>query len=81
MGDYESARKHLALYLDVKENAAAHKLNGEIHEKLKQPEKALGCYKRAHDLEPSNDLVSKICGLLVTLPIEPGVAKYWVGVS
>ena len=62
-------------------SAVAHKLNGQIFEKLKQPEKALGCYKRSYELDPSNDLVLKICGLMITLPIEPGRAKYWVEVS
>ena len=78
-------------------SAVAHKLNGQIFEKLKQPEKvllamllrlvginlfqALGCYKRSYELEPSNDLVLKICGIMTTLPIEPGRAKYWVEVS
>jgi hypothetical protein len=62
-------------------SALAHKLNGEIFEKLKQPENALGCYKRSFELESSNDLVLKVCGLMITLPIDPVRAKYWVEVS
>ena len=79
--DYENARRYLATYLVEKDTSAvAHKLNGQIFEKLKQPEKALGCYKRSYELDQSNDLVLKICGLMVNLPIEPGRAKYWVEV-
>ena len=62
-------------------SAVAHKLNGQIFEKLKQPEKALGCYKRSYEIDPSNDLVLKICGLMIDLPIQPGRAKYWIEVS
>ena len=87
--------------LEKDTSAVAHKLNGQIFEKLKQPEKvfliyvfmfrlyyqiqlyfkALESYKRAYDLEPSNDLVLKICSLMLELPIEPGRAKYWVEVG
>ena len=62
-------------------SAVAHKLNGQIYEKLKQPEKALNCYKRSYKLDPSSDLLLKICALMVTLPIQPGRAKYWVEVG
>ena len=49
VGDYESARRHLATYLLEKDTSAvAHKLQGEILEKLGQPEKALPSYKKAH---------------------------------
>lgn len=76
----------------------AHKLNGQILEKLKQHEKvktffmltipvaslkllqALDSYKRAYDLEASNELVLKICSLMLELPMEPGRAKFWVEV-
>ena len=86
----------------------AHKLSGQILEQLKQPDKALACYKKAQvnyccvsdtgiavcnspslivtdisssqELEPSPDLVTKICGLMAELPVEPGRAKYWVEV-
>ena len=38
--DYENARRYLASYLLEKDTSAvAHKLNGQIFEKLKQPEK------------------------------------------
>ena len=49
VGDYESARRHLATYLLEKDTSAvAHKLQGEILEKLGQPERALPAYKKAH---------------------------------
>ena len=49
VGDYESARRHLATYLLEKDTSVvAHKLQGEILEKLGQPEKALPAYKKAH---------------------------------
>ena len=41
---------------------------------------ALESYKRAYELDQTNDLVLKICGLMLELPIEPGRAKYWVEV-
>ena len=41
---------------------------------------ALDSYKRAYDLEASNELVLKICSLMLELPIEPGRAKFWVEV-
>ena len=41
---------------------------------------ALESYKRAYELEASNDLVLKICALMLELPMEPGRAKYWVEV-
>merc|ERR1719228_3288315 len=42
---------------------------------------ALACYKKAQELDPSPDLVTKICGLMAELPVEPGRAKYWVEVG
>ena len=42
---------------------------------------ALESYKRAYELDQTNDLVLKICGLMLELPIEPGRAKYWVEVK
>ena len=41
---------------------------------------ALDSYKRAYDLESSNELVLKICSLMLELPMEPGRAKFWVEV-
>ena len=41
---------------------------------------ALESYKRAYELDQTNDLVLKICGLMLELPIVPGRAKYWVEV-
>ena len=41
---------------------------------------ALDSYKRAYDLDASNELVLKICSLMLELPMEPGRAKYWVEV-
>ena len=59
VGDYESARRHLATYLLEKDTSAvAHKLQGEILEKLGQPERALPAYKKAH--------VSLICSSKLT---------------
>ena len=82
MKDYESARIYLAKYLDEKgSNAAAHKLNGQIFEKLNQPETALGCYIRSYEIKPSNDLVWKICGLMTDIPVKPELARYWAEVG
>ena len=40
--DYESARRYVSIYLQEKDTSAvAHKLNGQILEKLKQHEKVL----------------------------------------
>ena len=99
MEDYENAKRYLASYLLEKDtNSVAHKLNGQISEKLNLPEKvsgkyrarllqlkfcvkALESYKRAYELDQTNDLVLKICSLMLEQPIEPGRAKYWVEVS
>jgi hypothetical protein len=71
----------LATYLLEKDTSVvAHKLQGEILEKLGQPEKALPAYKKAHELEASADLVNRICRIMADLPVEPGRAKYWVEV-
>lgn len=80
--DFENARRYLGSYLLEKDTSAvAHKLNGQILEKLKQPAQALESYKRAHELEASMDLVVRICTLMAALPLEPGRAKYWVEVG
>ena len=43
--DFESARRYVASYLQEKDTSAvAHKLNGQILEKLKQHEKVLGYF-------------------------------------
>ena len=80
--DYQNARRYLATYLGENETSAlAHKLNGQICEKLLEPEKALECYKSSFELDSSNEMVLKICGLVITLPIQPDSAKYWLEVN
>lgn len=52
VGDYESARRYVSCYLEVKEDAAgAHKLLGQTLEALGQKEAALAEYKWSLELE------------------------------
>lgn len=75
--DYDKVCRYLAKYLEEEgTSAAAHKLNSQIFEKLKQPGTALECFIRAYEIKPSNDLVLKICGVLTELPID--WVRHWV---
>ncbi|XP_015598012.1 E3 SUMO-protein ligase RanBP2 isoform X2 [Cephus cinctus] len=82
VGEYESARKYVSSYLEVRENVpGAYKLLGQTLEALGQKEAALAQYKASLELEPKQDnLVLKVCDLLGDMNIEMdvGMARYWV---
>lgn len=61
MGDYESAKRYVSMYLLVKEDAPlAHKLLGQIWEKLGHNDRALTSYKSSLESDPNQpDLVLK----------------------
>ncbi|XP_063976439.1 E3 SUMO-protein ligase RanBP2-like [Diachasmimorpha longicaudata] len=82
VGDYESARRYVFSYLEVKsESSGAHKLLGQIYEALGQKEAALAEFKQSLELEArQDDLVLKVCELLSEMEIGLDVnrIKYWV---
>ncbi|XP_015115458.1 E3 SUMO-protein ligase RanBP2 [Diachasma alloeum] len=82
VGDYESARRYVSSYLEVKsESSGAHKLLGQIYEALGQKEAALAQFKQSLELEArQDDLVLKVCELLTDMDIGLDVnrMKYWV---
>ncbi|KAK0080119.1 hypothetical protein PV325_000425 [Microctonus aethiopoides] len=81
VGDYESARRYLSSYLEVKnESAVAHKLLGQIYEALEQKESAFAQYKQSLELDGrQDDLVLKVCELLVDTDVGMDInrMKYW----
>ncbi|KRT82309.1 Anaphase-promoting complex subunit 3 protein, partial [Oryctes borbonicus] len=68
VGDYEQARRHVTIYLNVKpESAEAQQLLGKILEKLGKYDAALEAYRTSLDLDPKqNKLVLKVCELLAS---------------
>lgn len=56
VGDYESARRYVSSYLEVRDSSAgAHKLLGQTYEALGQKEAALNEYKTSLELEAKQD--------------------------
>ncbi|XP_058807194.1 E3 SUMO-protein ligase RanBP2-like isoform X2 [Phymastichus coffea] len=81
VGDYESARRYLSQYVEVRKEAKAHKLMGQILEALGNKENALVQYKHAFELDGrQEDLILKVCELMADYDIEIDVnrAKYWI---
>uniref|UniRef100_A0A0C9REL7 RANBP2 protein n=1 Tax=Fopius arisanus TaxID=64838 RepID=A0A0C9REL7_9HYME len=82
VGDYESARRYVSSYLEVKsESSGAHKLLGQIYQAQGQKEAALAQFKQSLELESrQDDLVLKVCELLADMEIGLDVnrIKYWV---
>ncbi|XP_011170959.2 E3 SUMO-protein ligase RanBP2 [Solenopsis invicta] len=82
VGDYETAKRYVFNYLEVRDNSAsAHKLLGQAYEALNQKEAAFNEYKTSLELEArQDDLVLKVCELLVDIDIAMDVSKlkYWV---
>ncbi|XP_053160760.1 E3 SUMO-protein ligase RanBP2-like isoform X1 [Hemicordylus capensis] len=78
--EYELAKRYISTYLSVQErDPKAHKFLGQLYEAEKNLEKAVGCYKRSVELNPTQkDLVLKIAELLCNNDITDGRAKYWV---
>ncbi|XP_034970725.2 ranBP2-like and GRIP domain-containing protein 4 isoform X2 [Zootoca vivipara] len=78
--EYELAKRYISTYLSVQErDPKAHKFLGQLYEAEENIEKAVGCYKRSVELNPTQkDLVLKIAELLCSNDITDGRAKYWV---
>ncbi|CRK98616.1 CLUMA_CG012135, isoform A [Clunio marinus] len=82
VSEFELARDWLQRYLDIRtEDAAAHKLMGEIYEHLKKPEQAITSLQRSYGINSKqNDLIKNICRLFLVnngWSSSPGKAKYW----
>uniref|UniRef100_A0A8C6Y8M0 E3 SUMO-protein ligase RanBP2 n=1 Tax=Naja naja TaxID=35670 RepID=A0A8C6Y8M0_NAJNA len=78
--EYELAKRYISIYLSVQErDPKAHKFLGQLYEAENNIEKAVGCYQRSVELNPTQkDLVLKIAELLCSSDITDGKAKYWV---
>ncbi|XP_044284139.1 E3 SUMO-protein ligase RanBP2-like isoform X2 [Varanus komodoensis] len=78
--EYELAKRYISTYLGVQErDPKAHKFLGQLYEAEDNIEKAVGCYKRSVELNPTQkDLVLKIAELLCNNDVADGRAKYWV---
>ncbi|XP_067419725.1 E3 SUMO-protein ligase RanBP2-like isoform X2 [Emydura macquarii macquarii] len=78
--EYELAKRYISTYLNVQErDPKAHKFLGQLYEAEDNIEKAVGCYKRSVDLNPTQkDLVLKIAELLCDSDVTDGRTKYWV---
>ncbi|XP_074847123.1 ranBP2-like and GRIP domain-containing protein 4 [Carettochelys insculpta] len=78
--EYELAKRYISTYLNVQErDPKAHKFLGQLYEAEDNIEKAVGCYKRSVELNPTQkDLVLKIAELLCDNDVTDGRTKYWV---
>uniref|UniRef100_A0A452J4I4 Uncharacterized protein n=1 Tax=Gopherus agassizii TaxID=38772 RepID=A0A452J4I4_9SAUR len=78
--EYELAKRYISTYLNVQErDPKAHRFLGQLYEAEDNIEKAVGCYKRSVELNPTQkDLVLKIAELLCDNDVANGRTKYWV---
>ncbi|KYO41367.1 E3 SUMO-protein ligase RanBP2 [Alligator mississippiensis] len=78
--EYELAKRYISTYLSVQErDPKAHRFLGQLYEAEDNIEKAVGCYKRSVELNPTQkDLVLKIAELLCKNDVTDGRGKYWV---
>ncbi|KAK2839618.1 hypothetical protein Q5P01_013358 [Channa striata] len=78
--EYELAKRHVSEYLKVQErDPKAHKFLGQLFEREGDINKAVGCYKRSVDLNPTQkDLVLKVAELLVGKEECDSRADFWV---
>ncbi|NWR80661.1 RBP2 ligase, partial [Centropus unirufus] len=72
--------RYVSAYLNIQErDPKAHRFLGRVYEAEDNIEKAVGCYKRSVELNPTQkDLVLKIAELLCNNDTTDGRAKYWV---
>ncbi|XP_014212224.1 E3 SUMO-protein ligase RanBP2 isoform X2 [Copidosoma floridanum] len=76
VNDYESARRYLSRYIEIRKEPKAHKLMGQILEALGQKEAALTQYKYSFELNAKQeDLIFKTAP---DVGIDVNQAKYWV---
>ncbi|XP_044119732.1 E3 SUMO-protein ligase RanBP2 isoform X1 [Neovison vison] len=78
--EYDLAKKYITAYINVQErDPKAHRFLGLLHEVEENIDKAVECYKRSVELNPTQkDLVLKIAELLCKNDVTDGRAKYWV---
>ncbi|KAM4699561.1 E3 SUMO-protein ligase RanBP2-like [Discoglossus pictus] len=78
--EYELAKRCVSSYINVQErDPKAHKFLGHLFEIEGNVEKAVGCYKRSVELNPTQkELILRIAELMCTLNVVDGRAKYWV---
>uniref|UniRef100_A0A8C0KC89 RAN binding protein 2 n=1 Tax=Canis lupus dingo TaxID=286419 RepID=A0A8C0KC89_CANLU len=78
--EYDLAKKYISAYINVQErDPKAHRFLGLLHEAEENIDKAVECYKRSVELNPTQkDLVLKIAELLCKNDVTDGRAKYWV---
>ncbi|XP_026984455.1 ranBP2-like and GRIP domain-containing protein 4 isoform X4 [Sagmatias obliquidens] len=78
--EYDLAKKYISTYINVQErDPKAHRFLGLLYEVEENIEKAVECYKRSVELNPTQkDLVLKIAELLCKNDVSDGRAKYWV---
>ncbi|KAM4867223.1 ranBP2-like and GRIP domain-containing protein 4 isoform 2-T2 [Thomomys bottae] len=78
--EYDLAKKYISTYINVQErDPKAHRFLGLLYEAEENTDKAVECYKRSVELNPTQkDLVLKIAELLCKNDVTDGRAKYWV---
>nr|XP_054332633.1 ranBP2-like and GRIP domain-containing protein 3 isoform X1 [Pongo pygmaeus] len=78
--EYDLAKKYICTYINVQErDPKAHRFLGLLYELEENTDKAVGCYRRSVELNPTQkDLVLKIAELLCKNDVTDGRAKYWV---
>uniref|UniRef100_A0A8D1KBL3 RAN binding protein 2 n=1 Tax=Sus scrofa TaxID=9823 RepID=A0A8D1KBL3_PIG len=78
--EYDLAKKYISTYINVQErDPKAHRFLGLLYEAEENIDKAVECYKRSVELNPTQkDLVLKIAELLCKNDVSDGRAKYWV---
>ncbi|XP_014444481.2 E3 SUMO-protein ligase RanBP2 isoform X2 [Tupaia chinensis] len=78
--EYDLAKKYICTYINVQErDPKAHRFLGLLYEMEENVCKAVECYKRSVELNPTQkDLVLKIAELLCKNDVTDGRAKYWV---
>ncbi|XP_055234194.2 ranBP2-like and GRIP domain-containing protein 4 isoform X1 [Gorilla gorilla gorilla] len=78
--EYDLAKKYICTYINVQErDPRAHRFLGLLYELEENTEKAIECYRRSVELNPTQkDLVLKIAELLCKNDVTDGRAKYWV---
>ncbi|XP_049713049.1 E3 SUMO-protein ligase RanBP2-like isoform X1 [Elephas maximus indicus] len=78
--EYDLAKKYVCTYINVQErDPKAHRFLGLLYEVEENIDKAVECYKRSVELNPTQkDLVLKIAELLCKNDATDGRAKYWV---
>ncbi|XP_016018457.2 E3 SUMO-protein ligase RanBP2 isoform X2 [Rousettus aegyptiacus] len=78
--EYDLAKKYISTYINVQErDPKAHRFLGLLYEVEENIDKAVECYKRSVELNPTQkDLVLKIAELVCKNDVTDGRAKYWV---